>query len=107
MARGSSSEEEEDAANALPVCEPAVDAVCSSADLLKLLFTHLDMAGLCRVAATCQLWLAVSQSDDFWRALDFQGRGVQRSQASCLFFPAGTVTLSPAWTPLNRLDFAF
>ena len=107
MARGSSSEEEEDAANALPVCEPAVDAVCSSADLLKLLFTHLDMAGLCRVAATCQLWLAVSQSDDFWRALDFQGRGVQRSQASCLFCSAGTVTLSPACSPPNRLDFAF
>jgi len=64
-----------------PLCEPAVEAVCTSTDLLKLLFSHLDLDGLCRVGATCQLWHHVSQSDDFWRTLDFQGRGVQHSQA--------------------------
>lgn len=59
----------------------AAESVLRNADILRLLFAHLDIQDLCRVGAVCRQWMAVSESDDFWSSLDFQGRNIRYDQA--------------------------
>ena len=68
-----------------PGCAPsggdAVEGVLRNPDILRLLFSQLELRDLIRVGAACKQWFAVAESDEFWKTLDFQGRGIRQEQA--------------------------
>lgn len=71
--------------NAVPGCAPSsgdpVEGVLRNADILRLLFSQLEMPDLIRVGATCKHWYSVAESDEFWRTLDFQNRSIRQEEA--------------------------
>jgi hypothetical protein len=73
----------------------AAESVLRNADILRLLFAHLDIQDLCRVGAVCKQWMAVSESGEFWSCLDFQGRDVRYEQVrvSCVLALAEALRL--------------
>lgn len=62
----------------------AAESVLRNPDILRLLFSQLVMEDLCRVGATCRLWRAVSQSDEFWATVDFTRRLIRQDQVRTL-----------------------
>lgn len=74
--------------NAVPVFAPssgdAVEGVLRNPDILRLLFSQLDLPDLIRVGASCKQWYAVAESDEFWRTLDFQHRSIRQEEARVL-----------------------
>lgn len=68
-----------------PGCAPsggdAVEGVLRNPDILRLLFAQLELHDLIRVGAACKQWFAVAESDEFWKTMDFQGRGIRQEQA--------------------------
>ncbi|CAL8472159.1 g11701 [Coccomyxa elongata] len=67
-----------------PGCAPsggdAVEGVLRNPDILRLLFAQLELHDLIRVGAACKQWFAVAESDEFWKTLDFQGRGIRQEE---------------------------
>lgn len=49
-------------------------------DLLRNIFTFLDVVGVCRAAAVCKDWRRVSDSDEFWVDVCFKGRRITGQQ---------------------------
>ena len=74
--------------NAVQVFAPssgdAVEGVLRNPDILRLLFSQLDLPDLIRVGASCKQWYAVAESDEFWRTLDFQHRSIRQEEARVL-----------------------
>ena len=70
--------------SAVPGCAPssgdAVEGVLRNPDILRLLFSQLEMPDLIRVGATCRQWYNVAESDEFWRTLDFQNKNIRQEE---------------------------
>lgn len=86
----------------------AVDIVLSNTDLLKNVFSCLDIPDICRSAAVCKLWRTVSDADDFWTRVSFENRIVSKEQVSRICSRHRNIQhLSLSGVPLSSADEIF